>query len=261
MAKYPAAIAHRGMSSLAPENTMAAFAKCIDHGVSAFEFDVDVLSDGSVIVIHDDTLDRTTSGSGGYYDLTFSDIRKLDAGKWFSTTYTFERIPELVSVVEFINATSLEANLEVKPSKSGPELRNALIDGVIVSLGTLKDSNMILISSFDMDLLTSLKARAPQYRRATLFDYDPEQPIMSQVAHWIEEATRLEATAIHPSNEGLTKEAVEAMVEAGFQVNVWTVNDLERAEELASWGVHAVFTDIAQDFPVEAREAHPISEA
>ena len=255
---YPPVIAHRGMSSLAPENTMAAFVKCIDHGVSSFEFDVDVIADGSVIVIHDNRLDRTTNGKGGYYNLQFKDIRKLDAGKWFSPTYTFERIPELVTVVELLNSTGMEANLEIKPSKAGFELRNTLIDAVIASLAKLENTDSILVSSFDMDLLTSLKARAPQYRRACLFE-PTGALIMEQVDKWIKQASKLEAVAIHPCERGLTEEAMRAMTEAGFQVNVWTVNDLERAAQLGSWGAHSVITDIAQDFPQESRSARPIS--
>ncbi|EPD31582.1 glycerophosphodiester phosphodiesterase family protein [Gleimia europaea] len=255
---YPSVIAHRGMSSLAPENTMAAFVKCIDYGVSSFEFDVDVIADGSVIVIHDNRLDRTTDGKGGYYNLQFKDIRKLDAGNWFSPTYKFERIPELVSVVELLNSTGLEANLEIKPSKAGFELRNALVDGIVASLAKLENPDSILVSSFDMDLLTSLKARAPQYRRACLFE-PSIAPIMEQVDEWIKQASKVEAVAIHPCYYGLTEEAIHAMTEAGFQVNVWTVNDLERAAQLGSWGAHSVITDRAQDFPQEARSARPIS--
>ena len=255
---YPPVIAHRGMSSLAPENTMAAFVKCIDYAVSSFEFDVDVIADGSVIVIHDNRLDRTTDGKGGYYNLQFKDIRKLDAGNWFSPTYKFERIPELVSVVELLNSTGLEANLEIKPSKAGFELRNALVDGIVASLAKLENPDSILVSSFDMDLLTSLKARAPQYRRACLFE-PSIAPIMEQVDEWIKQASKVEAVAIHPCYYGLTEEAIHAMTEAGFQVNVWTVNDLERAAQLGSWGAHSVITDRAQDFPQEARSARPIS--
>ena len=255
---YPSVIAHRGMSSLAPENTMAAFVKCIDYAVSSFEFDVDVIADGSVIVIHDNRLDRTTDGKGGYYNLQFKDIRKLDAGNWFSPTYKFERIPELVSVVELLNSTGLEANLEIKPSKAGFELRNALVDGIVASLAKLENPDSILVSSFDMDLLTSLKAHAPQYRRACLFE-PSIAPIMEQVNEWIKQASEVEAVAIHPCYYGLNEEAIHAMTEAGFQVNVWTVNDLERAAQLGSWGAHSVITDRAQDFPQEARSARPIS--
>jgi len=101
MSEFPRIFAHRGASSLAPENTIAAFAKAMEVGARWFEFDVDITGDGSLIVIHDDTLDRTTTGSGSYYQLGFSDIRRLDAGRWFSDTYRFERIPEAADALAF----------------------------------------------------------------------------------------------------------------------------------------------------------------
>ena len=117
MSEFPRIIAHRGASSLAPENTMAAFVKAMEVGARWIEFDVDIMGDGTLLVIHDDTLDRTTSGSGGYYELGFSDLRKLDAGAWFSPTYRFERVPEVASVLEFINGHAMGANLEMKPKR------------------------------------------------------------------------------------------------------------------------------------------------
>ena len=110
MSEFPRIFAHRGASSLAPENTIAAFAKAMEVGARWFEFDVDITGDGSLIVIHDDTLDRTTTGSGSYYHLGFSDIRRLDAGRWFSDTYRFERIPEATDVLAFAHAQQMGAN-------------------------------------------------------------------------------------------------------------------------------------------------------
>ena len=115
MSDFPRIFAHRGASSLAPENTIAAFSKAMEVGARWFEFDVDIIGDGSLIVIHDDTLDRTTSGSGSYYQLGFSDIRRLDAGRWFSDTYRFERIPEAADALAFAHAQQMGVNLEIKP--------------------------------------------------------------------------------------------------------------------------------------------------
>ena len=120
---FPRIFAHRGASSLAPENTIASFAKAAEVGARWFEFDVDVIGDGSLIVIHDDKLQRTTTGKGGYYNLSFSDIRTLDAGKWFSDTYRFERIPEVADVISFANSANMGMNLEIKPCYGGTELR------------------------------------------------------------------------------------------------------------------------------------------
>lgn len=251
-------VAHRGMSTLAPENTIAAFAACIDHGVSSFEFDVDIMGDGTLIVIHDNTLDRTTTGTGGYYDKSFSDLRRLDAGAWFAPTYRFERVPELASVIELMNRAGLDANLEIKPSTSGDDLRRSLVEGIAVSLRELDPDRAMIISSFDPRLLSGVKEYAPHIPRACLFDWR-EGPELEQVDRWIEIARDLDARAIHPGDKRLTREAVQRMADAGFEVNVWTVNDLDRAAELADWGVHSVITDVAQDFPAESRAARPFA--
>ncbi len=134
MSDFPRIFAHRGASSLAPENTIAAFSKAMEVGARWFEFDVDIIGDGSLIVIHDDTLDRTTNGSGSYYQLGFSDIRRLDAGRWFSDTYRFERIPEAADALAFAHAQQMGVNLEIKPCAGGARLRERLIESLAVTL-------------------------------------------------------------------------------------------------------------------------------
>lgn len=259
MTTYPKIIAHRGMSALAPENTMAAFAACIDHGVRCFEFDVDIIGDGSLICIHDDKLERTTTGKGGYYNLDYADIRKLDAGKWFDEKYTFERIPELASVIELMNNNQLDANLEIKPCQGGTQLREKLIEHIAMALKQLKPERGLVISSFDTELLLMAAKAMPQQRFAGLAPIDPKQPLLEQVGTWLRLAAEFKGLganleALHVENEGLSAEAVTMMKEAGYEVRVWTVNSLERAAELGAWGVDAIFTDNAHLFPVTARK-------
>ena len=227
---FPRIFAHRGASSLAPENTIASFAKAAEVGARWFEFDVDIIGDGSLIVIHDDKLQRTTTGKGGYYNLSFSDIRKLDAGKWFSDTYRFERIPEVADVISFANSANMGMNLEIKPCCGG--------------------TDRFIVSSFDHEALARFHATRPNIKLGWLFDRE-NQPGPT----WQQGADLLGCTAIHPDVNGLTPEEVKEMRDAGFDVNVWTVNDVEQARELASWGVTGIFTDRPQDFPAEALKA------
>ena len=161
MSEFPRIFAHRGASSLAPENTIAAFAKAMEVGARWFEFDVDITGDGSLIVIHDDTLDRTTTGSGSYYQLGFSDIRRLDAGRWFSDTYRFERIPEATDVLAFAHAQQMGANLEIKPCAGGDRLRERLIEALAVTLAGDKIPSRLIVSSFDHDLLAAFHEACP----------------------------------------------------------------------------------------------------
>ncbi|MDT3767028.1 glycerophosphodiester phosphodiesterase family protein [Gleimia hominis] len=254
---FPKVIAHRGVSSLAPENTIAAFSKCIEVGVPTFEFDVDIMGDGTLIVIHDDKFDRTTNGKGGFYNKGFSDLRKLDAGGWFSRQYRFEPVPELASVISLMNSAQLDANLEIKPCRGGTRLRDALVEGISVSLRELDADRQLLISSFDLELLQGVRSIMPQARLACL--YDPSEDFLvspgeERVDAWIRHAKVLGAEAIHPSFESLREHEVERMRDAGFDVNVWTVNEVSRAVELAQWGANAVITDRPQDFPEEVRQ-------
>ena len=142
---FPRIFAHRGASSLAPENTIASFAKAAEVGARWFEFDVDIIGDGSLIVIHDDKLQRTTTGKGGYYNLSFSDIRKLDAGKWFSNTYRFERIPEVADVISFANSANMGMNLEIKPCCGGTELREKLIENLAVAVDSVANTDRFIV--------------------------------------------------------------------------------------------------------------------
>ncbi|WP_076465146.1 glycerophosphoryl diester phosphodiesterase [Actinomyces mediterranea] len=247
MSEFPRIYGHRGAPSLAPENTIASFSKAMEAGARWFEFDVDIIGDGSLIVIHDDTLDRTTNGSGRYYSLSYSDIRRLDAGKWFSDVYRFERIPEAADVIEFANTANMGMNLEIKPCFGGPALRERLIENITVALEKVKRPDRLIVSSFDHEALARFHTLNPDVALGWLFERENQLG-----PTWQEGAAEIGCAAIHPDLDGLTQAEVAQMREAGFDVNVWTVNDVDQALELASWGVTGIFTDRPQDFPPEA---------
>lgn len=246
MSEFPRIFAHRGASGSAPENTMAAFVKAYDHGARWFEFDVDIMGDGTLLVMHDDTLDRTTNGTGSYANLGFADLRKLDAGAWFSPTYRFERVPECASVIEFANAHHMGMNLEIKPNMVSEEVRQQLVESVAVATDAVADKSRFIVSSFDGRLLFALKELRPTLDFAWLVDPDVPQ------THWSNGAVKLGAKAVHPGIEGLTRDEVQELRDLGFDVNVWTVNDVKQARELTSWGVTGIFTDHPELFPAEA---------
>ena len=106
-------IAHRGASAYAPENTLAAFDKALDLGAAHVEFDLHFSADGQVVVIHDDTVDRTTNGSGAVAALTLAQLKSLDAGSWFAAQFSEERIPTLVELLERYK-DRLHFHIEVK---------------------------------------------------------------------------------------------------------------------------------------------------
>lgn len=234
--------AHRGLNTLAPENTMAAFREVVKHGIKWIETDVDILGDGTAIICHDTTLDRTTNRSGGYYDLQLSDLENIDAGSWFSADFAGERIPTLRELVDYMNETGLNANIEIKSNENGAAMTRQLIDSVLTELERLRGPEVI-ISCFNHVLLAELKRKAPRLPVACLYEtcalYDDWKSILELV----------EADYIHPEDTGLTADKVAAFRKAGVGVNVWTVNDAARANQLFNWGATGIFTDIAHLIP------------
>ena len=236
-------IGHRGLSSLAPENTMAAFRSAVDHQVTWVEADVDVIADGTVIVCHDSTLDRTTNRSGRYDGLTVADLADIDAGGWFSPQFRGEPIPTLRNLIDLMNATGLNANIEIKPSEAGREETLRLISAVIAELEGLRPGVEVIVSSFSHLLLHLFKQHAPKVPVGCLY----KSGTLS--SDWRSTLQIVGADYVHPEDSGLTRDRVQVFRQAGYGVNVWTVNSLSRANELFNWGVTGVFSDIAHQIP------------
>lgn len=241
--------AHRGLNHQAPENTLSAFRLAAEQGVQWIEADVDVLADGTAIVIHDETLDRTTDRSGEYANLTSADLDPIDAGIWFSPEFAGEPLPTLDALVRLLNETGMHANIELKGPTGGKEHAERLIHQVAQSLTALKPENQVLISSFNHVLLARFKEHAPQYPVGCLFERHTFYP------DWRTVAELVGASAIHPEDAGLTAEQIAMMRDAGYDVNVWTVNSRARINQLKNFGATGVFNDQANlmlDFEEEA---------
>ncbi|KTF03585.1 Glycerophosphoryl diester phosphodiesterase [Trueperella bernardiae] len=234
--------AHRGLSGLAPENTMAAFKAAADRGLTWLETDVDILGDGTPILIHDTALDRTTNRSGSYYGLAKADLAEVDAGSWFSPEFAREPIPTLRELVDFMNGTGINANIELKSNEAGAQMSHLLVDNVLAELDRL-DGPKLIISSFNHLLLREVKTKAPHLSIGALFVRENLWP------DWRSVLELLEADHIHPDSRGLTREMVRAFRDAGYGVNVWTVNSPARANELFNWGVTGVFSDVPHTLP------------
>ncbi|WP_064606496.1 glycerophosphoryl diester phosphodiesterase [Photobacterium sp. J15] len=241
--------AHRGMSALAPENTLAAFSLCRQHGIKWIECDVDILSDGTVVVSHDDTLDRCTDHSGSLYDMTQADLTEIDAGSWFHDDYIGEPLPTFEQLIELVNQHQLNINVEIKSCTAGWEMTDKLLTNVISGLEKLDSERELIVSCFNHLALAEFKRRRPQTQVACLF----ESATLGD--DWQSVLQACEADYIHPEDEGLTREMVESFKAAGCKINVYTVNDLARANQLFNWGVDGVFTDIAHRFPSKYKQS------
>ncbi|OED43579.1 glycerophosphoryl diester phosphodiesterase [Endozoicomonas sp. (ex Bugula neritina AB1)] len=240
--------AHRGMSSLAPENTLTAFRLARKHGINWLECDVDILADDTIIISHDDTLDRCTDHCGSLYDLTKDDLKHIDAGSWFGDEFRNERLPTFDEFIALANELELNVNVEIKSCSAGWDKTLKLIDGVIQGLEKLNTDREVIISSFNHIALYEFKRRCPLYPTACLFVSE------NLWDDWNSLLQACQADYIHPEDKGLTREMVAEFKNQGYKVNVYTVNSLERANQLFNWGVDGVFTDIAQNFPAQYKQ-------
>jgi len=238
-------LAHRGARALAPENTLAALRAAARAGARWVEIDVDVIGDGTVIVIHDSSLDRTTDRTGSYYRLRAADLPAIDAGSWFraedgSRPFAGEGLPTLADALDVVAQTAMSVNVELKSCQAGAAACRRLVDDVAAQLDALAErapASQALVSSFNPLLLERMGRRRPEAALALLTGAG------SLDDDWRSRAEMLGARAVHPAQAGLDRERVEEMRALGYGVNVWTVNTRERAVELFDWGATGIFTD------------------
>ncbi|MGE4219912.1 MAG: glycerophosphodiester phosphodiesterase [Alphaproteobacteria bacterium] len=232
---FPRVIGHRGAAGHAPENTLAGFAKAAALGVRWVEFDVVLSADGVPVLFHDDTLDRTSDGSGpvGLYD--FEHLRRLDAGAWFDPAFSGERIPTLDEAIAALAQLGLGANVEIKPSP-GRESETGTAVAQRVARDWPAQLPPPILSSFAEASLAAAQDAAPDLPRALLVGALPED--------WRARAERLGCGAIHGAQNRLSAADCAAVRAAGFRLLSYTVNDTDTARRLFAWGVEAVFSDV-----------------
>jgi glycerophosphoryl diester phosphodiesterase len=229
--RSPIIIAHRGGRNWAPEDTLAAFRKSIEVGCDGIEFDVQRCKTGELVVIHDETLDRTTSGTGYIAEKTFDEIRSFDAGKWFSVTFSHEQIPTLKEVLDLVNG-KLIVNVEIK---NAPVAYPGIEDDVVAQLDQYQHPDKVVISSFDHDLLHRIHVKAPKYKLALLMVGIPYE-LGSYAA-------KVGAKAWDPNIAELREDSVKTAHKEGLDVYVWTLNDPKEWKRAADIGVDGIVTD------------------
>ncbi|MBL8382278.1 MAG: glycerophosphodiester phosphodiesterase [Burkholderiales bacterium] len=237
--RYPArVIAHRGGGTLAPENTLAGLREARVRGFAAVEFDVMLARGDAPILMHDDTLERTTSGAGAVPEHAVADLARLDAGSWRDARFAGEPVPTLAAAARVCRDLGLFANVELKPYAPGGE-RVARRTGSVVATqcGQLWSdaTDAVLLSSFSEAALDAARAAAPQLARARLFDAVP--------ADWQARLRASACLALHCNGARLDAATARAIKAAGYGLMCWTVNDPGDAHRLFDWGVDAVCTD------------------
>ncbi len=224
-------IAHRGASALAPENTMAAFERAIDLGADVVELDLHLTRDGELVVIHDDTLDRTTDGRGPVHERSLEELKRLDAGRWFGQAFVGQRIPTLSEVLDRF-AKKLPLALEVK---AGSTFFPGIEERVVAALRQHSAIEQAAVASFDHFALRRLKEIEPTLRTAALLVGRPV-PMSAIGGACAADAMALEASLV-------TKSEVEACRAAGLQLVVWVVNEPDQMRRFIGLGVDGIITD------------------
>jgi glycerophosphoryl diester phosphodiesterase len=233
--RAPRIIGHRGAAKAAPENTLESLREVKRQGAAWVEVDAKLTADNAIILMHDDILDRTTSGQGLVAQATLEQIRALDAGAWLAPNWAGVRVPTLEEAVRELTRLGLNCNVEIK-SCPGRELVTAEL--VMRELQRLwpAQGEKPLISSFAYESLQVAHRLAPEFPRAVLVEEVP--------ATWQYLCAGVEAIALNPWHKTLTPEWTRAVKAAGLKVLTYTVNEASRAQELFDWGVDAVFSDV-----------------
>ncbi len=233
----PPLIAHRGASAFAPENTLAAFAVAQELGATWVEFDVMLAACGEAIIIHDDTLDRTTNGTGNACEYPYSELKKLDAGSWFGLEFANERIPTFNEVITFLKQHHMAANVEIK-SVVGQE--ETVVVKVLDEIRQHWTASMTppLISSFSMPILQHVRKRSPNAAIGVL--------IHEWFDGWEAICQELNCVSVNVNEEILSRDKIKKIKSMDKLILSYTVNSIDRAHDLFMQGVDAVFTD---EFP------------
>jgi glycerophosphoryl diester phosphodiesterase len=229
----PAVIAHRGDKSHAPENTLAAFKLAAEKGADAIEFDVKLTADGQVIVLHDQTVDRTTNGTGNVSALPLKVLRELDAGAWFSEMFRGERIPTLEEVFETVGKR-LFLNVELTNyATPGDDLIAKVVE--LVKKHDMQDRT--LFSSFFIRNLRKVRLLLPKVPRG-LLTWSGLLGFWGRTFSW-----RGDYFALHPYLVDVNQGLVQRVHATGKCVHVWTVNIEEDLKRVIALGADAIITD------------------
>ncbi|KEK25543.1 glycerophosphodiester phosphodiesterase [Bacillus gaemokensis] len=230
--KQPLIFAHRGVKGTHPENTMIAFQEAERVGAHGIELDVHLSKDGELVVIHDETVDRTTNGMGLVSEKTVAELQALDAGSHKDSSFHEAKIPTLREVFIWLSTTNLQLNIELKTDV----IHYPNIEGKVVDLvREYHLSNQIIFSSFNHESVSLLAEIAPEIPRAILYDEPLSDPII--------EAQKREAVGLHPNFKLLTKEFVQAAQEQGYVFRPYTINKRKDLQTMIDYGVDVIITD------------------
>ena len=228
-------LAHRGYSAKYPENTFIAFEEAAKLNVWGVEFDVHLTKDNQLVVIHDESIDRTSNGKGFVKDMTLEELRAFDFGTWFSSKFAGQRIPTLAEVLSVFKSTNHQINIEIKSDIFEYPGIEALVARDIHAFGV---EERVIISSFNHESTARFQQIMPNVKTALLF--------ASLIINLEEYVKTFSSDAIHiPYYYGM-RSIVQQAIRNGVVVRAYTVNDDGTARQMEALGVDAVFSDVVE---------------
>jgi glycerophosphoryl diester phosphodiesterase len=228
-------IAHRGASGECPENTLAAFRRAIELGADMLECDVQCSRDGTIVVLHDTQVDRTTDGHGWVRALTWRELKQLDAGAWFGDAFRGERLPALEDVLA-LTAGKVLLNIEIKRAiLQGRHIRN-IAEKVAALVARSGLHKTVLVSSFDPYALAHVQACQPDIPTALVAMRRPRGGVSAAMQ-------RFGVQALHISHAYVTPRLLTEAHSMRCPVRAFTVDAVPQMRRLIGYGVDGVFTN------------------
>ena len=222
-------IGHRGASAHAPENTLAAFRRAVELGARFVETDLRVTRDGRFVLLHDAKVNRTTNGRGRVANFSLAELRRLDAGAWFSPSYARERVPTLEEALDLAESLGFRIYLELKARlKSGQMIELARM------LRERRALARVVLLSFSARALARMRAVEPSLRTTLL---------VGRRGPAIGPARRVGATVLAPWHERINRRMMRRARKAGLGVVAWTVNDPGDIRRMIELGVDGIMSD------------------
>lgn len=259
-------IAHRGASGHAPESTLAAYELAHEWGVDYLELDVQITADGELVVFHDDTIDRTSSGEGTINDHTLEELKALDTGSWFNEANADK------ADVEFEGAQILTLNelfehfghdaryyIETKSPQLNPGLEEALVESL--EAHDMIETGRVLVQSFEQDSLLKMRELNENVPLIQLVWYHTNEEDDSQLQEWTgvtpgpaeitdedfqavaEYAAGIGTNVTYDGNDVIDAAFIRQAQANGLPVHIYTINEPDEMQRLLDWGVNGLFTD------------------
>jgi glycerophosphoryl diester phosphodiesterase len=231
-------IGHRGMSGLAPENTLASFDKALECGLNWVEFDVRLSKDYQLMCIHDSRIERTTNQIGLVREYTASELNKMDAGSWFDSAFSQQFVPSLQQVVDHLADSGIQMNIEIKTPNPPSTQRLIKLSKVLIKFldswpNTLPQP---IISCFDWTVLNRIRVKNPEIPLGFLTNECSEQMIT--------DISQIENCALHCNAKNLNADLIQLSVKNKVPLLTFTVNDHLIASDFLRKGVFGVFSDM-----------------